>query len=101
MINVKSALDAWWSLASIFSGGMLGLFLLAAFTRVKGNFPVIMSTVVGVLVILYLTVGTNLLGPNIPGANLHSYLAIVTGTSAIFITGFLIFYITNSLKKKS
>ncbi|HLR31365.1 MAG TPA: sodium:solute symporter, partial [Fodinibius sp.] len=31
MINVKSALDAWWSLASIFSGGMLGLFLLGAF----------------------------------------------------------------------
>jgi SSS family solute:Na+ symporter len=31
MINVKSALDTWWKLASIFSGGMLGLFLLAAF----------------------------------------------------------------------
>jgi SSS family solute:Na+ symporter len=28
MISVKSALDAWWMLASIFSGGMLGLFLL-------------------------------------------------------------------------
>jgi predicted neuraminidase len=28
IINVKSALDAWWKLASIFSGGMLGLFLL-------------------------------------------------------------------------
>ncbi len=101
MINVKSALDAWWSLASIFSGGMLGLFLLAAFTRVKGNFPVIMSTIVGVLVILYLTIGSNLFGPNIPGADFHSYLAIVTGTSAIFITGFVIFYIANSLKNKS
>ena len=31
MINVKSALDAWWMLASVFSGGMLGLFLLAIF----------------------------------------------------------------------
>ncbi len=28
MLDVKSALDAWWSLASVFSGGMLGLFLL-------------------------------------------------------------------------
>ncbi len=101
MINVKSALDAWWSLASIFSGGMLGLFLLAAFTRVKGNFPVIMSTIVGVLVILYLTIGSTLFGTNIPGADFHSYLAIVIGTSAIFLTGFIIFYITNSLKKKS
>jgi SSS family solute:Na+ symporter len=33
MINVKSAIDAWWSLASVFSGGMLGLFLLGFFRR--------------------------------------------------------------------
>ena len=33
MINVKSALDAWWKLASVFSGGMLGLFLLGAFVK--------------------------------------------------------------------
>src|SRR5690606_2756529 len=26
--GVESALDAWWALASIFSGGILGLFLL-------------------------------------------------------------------------
>ncbi|WP_439132703.1 sodium:solute symporter, partial [Polaribacter sp.] len=33
MINVKSALDAWWKLSSIFSGGMLGLFLLGIFSK--------------------------------------------------------------------
>ena len=33
MINVKSALDTWWKLASIFSGGMLGLFLLGYLLR--------------------------------------------------------------------
>jgi solute:Na+ symporter, SSS family len=29
LVGVESVLDAWWSLASIFSGGMLGFFLLA------------------------------------------------------------------------
>ena len=28
LVDVKSVLDAWWALASIFSGGMLGLFLM-------------------------------------------------------------------------
>ena len=37
MINVKSALDAWWKLASIFSGGMLGLFLLGVFSKQKNT----------------------------------------------------------------
>ncbi len=33
MMRIKSALDAWWELASIFSGGMLGLFLLGFISR--------------------------------------------------------------------
>jgi solute:Na+ symporter, SSS family len=32
-IRVEDALDAWWKLASVFSGGMLGLFLLGAFSK--------------------------------------------------------------------
>jgi len=37
MIHVKSALDAWWSLDGIFSGGMLGLFLLGLISRRAKN----------------------------------------------------------------
>ena len=33
MIKVQSALDAWWTLSSIFSGGMLGLFLLGYISK--------------------------------------------------------------------
>ncbi|NIP94056.1 MAG: sodium/solute symporter, partial [Akkermansiaceae bacterium] len=33
MIRVKSALDAWWNLQGIFTGGMLGLFLLGLISR--------------------------------------------------------------------
>ena len=37
-MSVQSALDAWWALASIFSGGMLGLFLLGYISRKARNF---------------------------------------------------------------
>ena len=90
MINVKSALDAWWKLASIFSGGMLGLFLLAAFTRIKTPMAAAIGAVFGVVVILYLSAGPLVFGEDIPGGKIHAYLAIVFGTIAIFFTGFFI-----------
>lgn len=96
MINVKSALDAWWKLASIFSGGMLGIFLLAAFTQIRKKLPAILGTVAGVLVILYFSAGPLIMGDDIPGGKMHSYLAIVFGTSAIFLTGFLISWLSRN-----
>lgn len=90
MINVKSALDAWWKLASIFSGGMLGLFLLAAFTSIQKRLFPIIGAALGVLVLLYLNLGPRIFGEHIPGGNLHSYLSIVIGTLAIFLTGFML-----------
>lgn len=92
MINVQSALDTWWKLASIFSGGMLGLFLLGYFSRRVNNSAAITGVVAGVVVIGWMS-----LSPIIfTGAELqkyaspfHSYLSIVFGTSVIFIVGFL------------
>jgi SSS family solute:Na+ symporter len=89
MINIKSALDAWWKLASIFSGGMLGLFLLGFLTKVKGNISPVIGTLVGVLSILVLSIPEFfkfLFGIENP---FHNYLVIVIGTSIIFLTGFL------------
>jgi solute:Na+ symporter, SSS family len=54
LINVKSALDAWWKLASVFSGGMLGLFLLAAFVKRIHKPGAIAGVIAGILVILWL-----------------------------------------------
>jgi SSS family solute:Na+ symporter len=90
LINVKSALDAWWKLASVFSGGMLGLFLLAVIGKQKNVVGAIAGVVVGFVVILWLSLSNLLLGPEAPGNQFHSYLTIVFGTSAIFIVGFLI-----------
>ena len=92
MINVKSALDAWWKLAAVFSGGMLGLFLLGAFVKnvnIKGT---VIGVILGLLVILWMSLSpiffteepaTKFASP------FHGYLTIVVGTLVIFLTGFL------------
>ncbi|MEX0600931.1 MAG: hypothetical protein WD205_09830, partial [Rhodothermales bacterium] len=86
MIRVESALDVWWELASIFSGGMLGLFLLGYFSRRSKKPEAVMAVIVGVLVILWMSLPQWMPFP-LP---LHSYLTIVLGTTAIFLTGFLL-----------
>lgn len=90
MINVKSALDAWWKLSSIFSGGMLGLFLLGMFSKTKNATGAIIGMIAGILVILWLTVSERIFGPDSLGASFHTYLTIVFGTIAIFLVGFLV-----------
>jgi len=101
MINVKSALDVWWKLASIFSGGMLGLFLLAAFSRVKKPGAAMIGIITGILVILWLSAGPMVFGKDIPGGHLHSYLTIVFGTTAVFVAGFLASWIAGKLNLKT
>lgn len=88
MINVKSALDAWWSLASIFSGGMLGLFLLGAFARKASHVGAMAGVVAGILLILYLNVLPFFTSEGESG--MHSYLTIVLATTLIFLVGFLV-----------
>ncbi|HAM11088.1 MAG: sodium:solute symporter [Bacteroidetes bacterium GWE2_41_25] len=93
MINVHSALETWWKLASVFSGGMLGIFLLGLFSRRVNNTSAIIGVIAGLLVIGWMS-----LSPFIfPGTILerfanpfHSYLSIVFGTTFIFIVGFLV-----------
>jgi SSS family solute:Na+ symporter len=96
LINVKSALDAWWKLASIFSGGMLGLFLLGIIAKGKKAIGPVTGTIAGLLVIVWLSLGSLVFGKDIPGGHLHSYLTIVIGTATIFLTGFFIMSVTNN-----
>jgi SSS family solute:Na+ symporter len=99
MINVQSALDTWWKLASIFSGGMLGLFLLGFVSKKVNNTSAIIGISAGLLIIGWMSLSP-LLFPGTPiekyTSNFHSYLSIVFGTTAIFITGFLAGYIFNT-----
>lgn len=89
MINVKSALDAWWKLASIFSGGMLGLFLLGMFSKQKNVIGAVIGVILGLLVILWLSFSNVFLGEEAIGNSFHTYLTIVFGTIVIFFVGFL------------
>jgi SSS family solute:Na+ symporter len=92
LVGVESVLDAWWSLASIFSGGMLGLFLLGYISKKSRNIDAVIGVIVGVIIIiwmslspLYFTEG-NALAFRSP---FHTNLTIVFGTIAIFLVGFL------------
>jgi len=82
MISVKSALDAWWSLAGIFSGGMLGLFLLGYIAKKAKNAGALIGTVCGVALISWITFS----GQTV----FHNYMTVVLGTVTIFCTGLLI-----------
>ena len=87
MLSVESIIDAWWTLSSIFSGGMLGLFLLGILSRCIHRRAALAGTICGVIVIGWISLAGLW---NLPGPHLHEYLAIVLGTTAIFLVGFLL-----------
>ncbi|MCM1078022.1 MAG: sodium:solute symporter [Bacteroidales bacterium] len=85
LVNVNSILDAWWKLSSIFSGGMLGLFLLGYLSTKVRNIHAVIGVLCGFAVIAWIS-AWNWIG--LPDPGLHEYLAIVLGTMTIFIVGF-------------
>lgn len=90
MIDVKSAMDAWWAMSGVISGGMLGLFLLGFFSKRAGSRSAIVGVVVGVVIIGWLTFSPDV--PSLPAwfrNPLDGLLTIVLGTIAIVVTGIL------------
>jgi SSS family solute:Na+ symporter len=87
LVNVNSILDAWWKLSSIFSGGMLGLFLLGFLSKKVKNIDAAIGVICGVVVIAWISAAKWL---NLPETGVHEYLAIVFGTTTIFLVGFLL-----------
>ena len=91
MIRAENILTVWWSLAGIFSGGMLGLFLLGFFVKKAGNLPAITGVALGLSVIGWMSLSSYL--PESLQSPFHSYLTIVFGTITIFFAGFIIAWI--------
>ncbi len=90
MIGVKSILDIWWQLAGIFAGGMLGLFLLGMVSR-AGNTVAKIATVLGIIVILWMTLSHLIPDEYALFRNtLHVNMVIVVGTLTIFLSGILL-----------
>jgi len=93
VMNVKSALTLWWGLQSVLSGGMLGLFLLGAYAKRTTSTQAAIATILGVLVVFYITFGQKI--APLPWF-IHLNLSIVFGTLTIFFVG----WILGSLKAK-
>ncbi|MBR1934032.1 MAG: sodium:solute symporter [Prevotella sp.] len=87
LTGVDSILDAWWKLSSIFSGGMLGLFLLGFVSQRVRNVDAAIGVICGVIVIAWISAAQWL---GLPETGIHEYLAIVFGTLTIFLVGFLL-----------
>ena len=93
MINVKSALDVWWNLQGIFSGGMLGLFLLGMISKRARNPQAMIAGASGLLVIIWLSLSNTDIWPTAMSSwsnPLHSFMTIVVGTSSIVLIGMLL-----------
>ncbi len=89
MIGAKSLLDTWWKLSGIFAGGMLGLFLLGLISKHAKNAAAATATIIGVLVILWMTFSDNLPAGFVK-SSLHSNMIIVVGTLTILLVGMLV-----------
>lgn len=97
MTHVKSVLDVWWTLSGIFSGGMLGLFLLGMVSRRARNPAAVTGVLAGTAAFLWMTLSLegagSVLGWRWPEATrspLHEYLIPVVGTLAILFCGLLV-----------
>jgi len=91
MIHVRSALDAWWKLSSIFSGGMLGLFLLGLIARRAKNAAAVTGVAAGLLVIVWMTFSPRWAGlPEALRSPLNDFLVVVVGTLTILLVGILV-----------
>lgn len=95
MMRIKSALDVWWEYAGIFSGGMLGLFLLGFICRRARSAPAALGVASGVLVILWMTLSTKASWPagwETLRNPMHPFMVIVVGTMCILCVGVLASY---------
>ena len=102
MMGVDGVLSAWWKLSSIFSGGMLGLFLLGFICKKVQKTEAIIAVIAGVLVIAWMSLSPFLFtsGKWLEfRSELHGNLTIVLGTITIFLIGFLLSLVINRRMK--
>jgi len=102
MTGARSALDAWWTLAGIFGGGTLGLFLLGFISRKPGSKAAAWAVAAGVMVILWMTLSPRMTAfPAGLKSPFHSFLIIVFGTATILGAGFLLTALIFNKKPKT
>ncbi len=90
MIQVRTALDAWWNLAGLFSGGVLGLFLLGLTTRRASSAAAAVAVTLGITVTVWMTLPKLFTVPDLLRNRWHANMTIVVGTLTIFLVGLLV-----------
>jgi SSS family solute:Na+ symporter len=96
VIGVDKALDAWWNLAGLFSGGVLGLFLLSLINPRADRRAGVAAVASGVLVTSWMAL-PNLLPKDVydglPGLlrnPRHANMTLVVGTLTILVVGLVV-----------
>jgi SSS family solute:Na+ symporter len=91
MISVRQALDAWWELAAVFGGGMLGLFLLGILSKRAGSAAAAVGVSAGVAVILWMTLSPRWKAwPDALRSPFHPFLISAFGTVTVLGVGWLV-----------
>jgi len=91
MTRSRSILEAWWTLAGVFNGGVLGLVILGRFPRERvGRASAALAVGCGIVVISWMTLSP--LIERVPGwakNPLHPFCTPVVGTAVILAIGSL------------
>jgi SSS family solute:Na+ symporter len=90
LMQVHTALDAWWNLAGVFSGGVLGLFLLGLVSRRTNKAAAAAAVAAGAIVIVWMSLPSLFEVPNAIRNPLHANMTIVVGTATIFAVGIIL-----------
>ena len=90
MMGQRSLLDAWWKLSGIFTGAMLGLFLLGFLSRWAKSAAALAGVACGVALIAWMTFSPSAEWvPRWLQSPFHPFLISVFGSTAIVLVGFL------------
>jgi solute:Na+ symporter, SSS family len=88
MTSVRSALDAWWTLAGIFGGGTLGVFLLGFVSKRATNRSAAAGVATGVVLVVWMTLSPRWSAlPSGLRSPFHEFLIIVFGTAVVLTVG--------------
>lgn len=116
MLQVRQALDAWWALAGILAGGMLGLFLLGILCKSAGRAAGMAGVIAGTAAIFWMTASLDsfriLAGSVLPGFEIpawplswrfpwHEFTIPVIGTGLVLAVGWLFSLFQGPARRKS
>jgi SSS family solute:Na+ symporter len=101
LIRVQTALDAWWNMAGLLSGGVLGLFLIGLVTPRTDRVAAAIAVLLGASAMIWMSLPSLFEVPQ-PWRNpLHSNMTLVVGTATIFVVGIGLTFLRSTFAAKT